>query len=124
MTRGLIHKMTGLAAGLTFATALSLSAAAQTEQPELQASEVTQEELQSFAAAAEQVESIGVAWQARIDAAESQEQASQMGAQAQTEMIAAVEAEGLTVEQYNQIFLLAQANPDIQSQVMEYKEAQ
>ena len=124
MTRGLIHKMTGLAAGLTFATALSLSAAAQTEQPELQASDVTQEELQSFAAATEQVESIGVAWQARIDAAESQEQASQMGAQAQTEMIAAVEAEGLTVEQYNQIFLLAQANPDIQNQVMEYKEAQ
>lgn len=124
MTRGLIHKMTGLAAGLTFATALSLSAAAQTEQPELQASDVTQEELQSFAAATEQVETIGLEWQARIDAAESQEQASQLGAEAQTEMIAAVEAEGLTVEKYNQIFLLAQANPDIQTQVMEYKDAQ
>lgn len=124
MSNSLIRKLTGAAAGVALATALALPAMAQTAQPELQASDVSEEQLQSFAAAASEVETIGSEWQTRIEAAQSEEEANQLGQQAQQEMIAAVEAEGLTVEQYNQIFLLAQADSDIQAQVLEYMEAE
>lgn len=112
---------TALAAGF----ALPAFAQAETETPQAtQPAALTEEELQSYAAAALEVQSLIEEWQPQIEAAESPEQASEIGQQAQSEMVMAVEAEGLSVEEYNQITQLAQTDPELQSRIMSYIESQ
>ncbi|MGF1623564.1 MAG: DUF4168 domain-containing protein [Alphaproteobacteria bacterium] len=110
------------------ATALSatmaLPAIAQIESDVPQAVELSEDELQSYAAAAAEIEVLVQEWQPRVQDAETPEDAAELGQQAQAEMVQAVESEGLTVEQYNQITQLAQADPDLQARIMTYIQAQ
>lgn len=112
---------TALAAGF----ALPAFAQAETETPQAtQPAAPTEEDLQSYAAAALEVQSLLEEWQPQIEAAESPEQANEIGQQAQAEMVMAVEAEGLSVEEYNRITQLAQTDPELQSRIMSYIESQ
>ena len=69
-------------------------------------------ELEAFAAARIAVQGIQTAMLAEAQSAPP-EDAQRIQAEAQAEMISAVEAEGLTVEQYNAIFELAATDPDV-----------
>ena len=67
-----------------------------------------------------EIQSIVEERQPQIEGAATPEEANEIGLQAQEEMVMAVEAEGLTVEQYNQITQLAQADPDLQAKILNY----
>jgi type IV secretory pathway VirB4 component len=112
---------TALAAGL----ALPAFAQADSEVPQAtQPAAPTEEELQSYAAAAQQIQQIVEEWQPQIANAATPEEANQLGQQAQVEMVMAVEAEGLSVDDYNRITQLAQADPDLQARIMSYMQQQ
>ena len=112
-------------AATALAAGLSLPAFAQTEPEAPQATQPaapSDEDLQSYAAAATQIQAIVQEWQPQIEGAETPEEATELGTQAQVQMVEAVEAEGLSVDEYNQITQLAQADPDLQAQIMSYME--
>lgn len=81
------------------------------------AAQVSEEHLRAYAAAAVEVQEIGAEYQPRVDGAASPEEAEALRADAQDEMIEAVQSHGLSVEEYNEIFTLAQADPQIRQQV-------
>ena len=123
MTR---HRIAIAVAATALAAGLSLPAFAQSEEaPEAtQPAAPSDEDLQSYAAAATEIQTIVQEWQPQIEGAETPEEANELGTQAQVQMVEAVEAEGLSVEQYNQITQLAQADPDLQAKIMSYMQTQ
>ena len=120
-----LHRLAIAALAATALTAsMSLPTFAQTEPAAPQATEIPEAELQSYAAAAAEIEALVQEWQPKVQSAETPEEAAEIGQQAQAEMVQAVESEGLTVEQYNQITQLAQADPDLQAKIMSYIQAE
>jgi hypothetical protein len=111
-------------------TALALllpaSADAQTAPtpPPLSAEEVDQAQLESFVAAATQVNEISEQLQLRAQGIEDEGELAVLQEEATSEMVAAVEAAGLTVEEYNAIFQLAQADPAVNATVVEMLQQQ
>jgi hypothetical protein len=103
-----------------FALAAPAPAAAQaaTEQP-LPPQDLSQSQLESFAAAATRVGEITEQLQVEAQGVESEEELAQLQEQAHLEMINAVENEGLTVEEYNMIFQVAQVDPEVNAMVMQ-----
>lgn len=77
----------------------------------------TQEQLESFTAAALKVDEIGQRWLPEIQSAGSEEEAQQLREQANQEMVQAVQAEGLTTEEYNQIYVSAQSDPALSQRI-------
>lgn len=77
-----------------------------------QAALPSESELAAFAAARIAVQEIQTAMLAEAQSA-SPEDVQQIQARAQDQMINAVQAEGLTVEQYNAIVELSAADPDV-----------
>jgi hypothetical protein len=123
MTRHRIAVAAVAAAAL--AAGLSLPAFAQSEAPQAtQSAAPSDEDLQSYAAAATEIQTIVQQWQPQIEGAETPEEANELGTQAQVQIVEAVEAEGLSVEEYNQITQLAQADPDLQARIMSYMQTQ
>lgn len=118
----------GMVAGAVAAAAMTLGfaapAIAQTAAPpaaqQPAPAAVPEESLRSYAMAAIEVQRIGEAWEPRIQSAESAEQVEQLRQEAQSEMISAVEQEGLSVDEYNEIFTLTQTDPAAREQVIEY----
>lgn len=109
------------AAAAALAIAWAGPAVAQTE-TEPQQAQVTDEYLKSYAAAVVAVQRIHQEWEPRIQAAPDEDTRLGLQGQAQEKMVAAVEAEGLTVEEYNQIFQMAQDDPGLRQQVQTYIE--
>lgn len=109
------------ATAIAFTAAVSGAAFAQAQQqPGAQQQEiqpVTEEEIKQFARAEQKIATIAEKWQEEMDAVESQEAAEQIQQQAQAEMIAAVEQEGLTAERYNEIYAQAQMDPELAEQI-------
>jgi 2,4-dienoyl-CoA reductase-like NADH-dependent reductase (Old Yellow Enzyme family) len=114
-TYGLIA---ALAVALVF-TAAALPAAAQQSAP----SEYSQEQLAAFAAAAQRVQELNQKWIPQIGQAESDVENAQMRERAMEEMKAAVHQEGLTVEEYNQIYDAAQRDPEIMQQIEDHRQS-
>lgn len=85
-----------------------------TEAPEV---DVSDEEVQSFAAAMVSVQELGQEWTQRMQETDDQEELSQMQQDAQEEMIGAIEDEGMTVEEYNEIATAAQQDPELAQQI-------
>ncbi|MGD9536400.1 MAG: DUF4168 domain-containing protein [Alphaproteobacteria bacterium] len=70
-------------------------------------------DLRAFANASIGVEALYDIWEPRIARAGDEREAEQMRQQAAAEMEAFVEEQGLTPEEYNNIYRLAMADPDL-----------
>ena len=83
--------------------------------------QVKDEDINHFAAAATEIRQLNEKWLPRVKAAGQQGAAAQQQVkqQALSEMTQAVEKNGLTVAKYNEIYELAQANPDVRKQVQD-----
>src|SRR3546814_11580727 len=94
-----------LAGGALPAAAAGFLQTAQADAPQAgsQGAAYSQEQLESYAAAVMKVQEIDRAWQPKIQQAEDQQQADQMATEATDEMIGQIEAQGLSVEEYNAI---------------------
>lgn len=117
------HALT-LAAAAAFAVTLAAAPAAVTPALAQQQTEsFSDDQLRSYAAAALQVHAIGSEYQPQIERAESDQQAEQLRLQANEEMVDAVQQQGLTVDEYNQIFTAAQTDTQVRSAVEEHMRA-
>ena len=118
-------KLAGLtlpaAALLAFTLAAPLPAAAQMEggQPPVAAEDLSNAQLESFAAAAAQVSEITEQLQMQAQGVEDEAELMELQEQANVQMVAAVEEQGLTVEEYNMIFQVAQVDPTLNERLME-----
>lgn len=103
-----------------FALAAPVPAAAQAalEQP-LSAQDLSEAQLDSFVAAATRVGEITDQLQVDAQGVEDEAELAQLQEQANIDMLAAVEAEGLTVEEYNTIFQIAQVDPELNALLVE-----
>jgi hypothetical protein len=121
---GLAHLTLPAAALLAFALAAPLPASAQMDggQPPISAEELSNSQLESFAAAATRVSEITEQLQMQAQGVESEEELMQLQEQANRQMLAAVEDEGLTVDEYNTIFHVAQVDPQLHARLVEMME--
>ncbi len=109
---------TTLAAAL-LALGLAGPTAAQDQAPQAapQAEDITDQQLDQFAEAALAVNQIGRKYASELQAAEDEAAAQEIRAQAQEEMMQAVQDEGLSVEQYNAIYAAAENDQEINSAI-------
>lgn len=98
-----------------------LAQTAQPSTPQVDPDRFSDTELKSFAAASIEVEDLHEKWSPQIaDAAEPREQAD-VREQAMLEMTEAVQATGLSVQEYNQIVQAMQIDPDTARTIEEYR---
>jgi len=81
--------------------------------------DVSQEQIQAFAAAMVEVQQLGQEWTQKMQQTEDQEELSQMQQQAQEEMMGAIEDQGMTVEEYNEIATAAQQDQELAQQIQQ-----
>lgn len=77
-------------------------------------------ELKSFAVAVVQVQRINDAYLPKLKTASTPEEQQKVEKTATSEMVKAVQKEGMTVEKYKQIMNHAQSNPEIGDRVMKH----
>lgn len=95
-----------------------LPAAAQDQpSPAIAAEDITDEQLDQFAEAALAVNEIGRKYGPELQAAEDEAAAQEIRAEAQEEMVQAVENEGLSLEEYNAIYAAAENDQEINSAI-------
>jgi hypothetical protein len=118
---GLSHLTLPAAALLAFALAAPLPASAQMDggQPPISAEELSTSQLESFAAAATRVSEITEQLQMQAQGVEDEAELIRLQEQANQQMLAVVEDEGLTVEEYNTIFQVAQVDPELNARLVE-----
>jgi hypothetical protein len=80
----------------------------------------TDQDLQTFASAVIQIERINMEVQQQVQAAETPEEQQQVQAQAQAQMVQVIEAEGLTVDEYNEIATAVQTDPQLAEQIQQH----
>ncbi len=121
---GLVHLTLPAAAILAFALAAPLPASAQMDsgQPPISAEDLSETQLESFAAAATRVSEITEQLQMQAQGVENEEELMQLQEQANMQMLQAVEDEGLTVDEYNTIFQVAQVDPELNARLVEMME--
>jgi len=83
--------------------------------------EFTQQEIQSFARASLEVDRLNEVWIPRLQQAETQVEAEALRSEAVSEIVEAIEAEGIELETYNAIIEEAQTNPDFAQEIDEYR---
>ena len=98
---------------LTGMLALALAPHTQAQQ------DFSNEQLKSFAAAAEAVTTISLEYGNRVQKVQSQQEAAQLREEAQSEMVDAVQNEGLSVETYTAIGHEAQRNPKLRERIQQ-----
>ncbi|MFC6488515.1 DUF4168 domain-containing protein [Nitratireductor sp. GCM10026969] len=86
------------------------------------AAEVDDATLQAFAQASLDVEEVISTWSPRIQSAENEQQAEEMRTSANQEIREALQSNGLEVETYNQVYQLAQANPEVANTIQRYRQ--
>jgi len=84
-----------------------------------QSIQFSDEQIEAFAEARQSVIEISTEWQERLNNAESQEKLNSLQAAAQEEMVQAVRAEGLSVNDYNTMVDAVQSNPELKRRVRE-----
>lgn len=98
------------------------SAQAQTEmqpQQQMPAVDYDRQTLETYANAMVEVVQIGERMQPAIAEAATEEQAEEVWVEMQSEMVQAVEAQGMTVDEYNQITQQAQMDPELAAEINE-----
>lgn len=103
-----------LIAALTTLLWLSMPIMAQEAMPgQAPDTQVTNTELMQFADAMQAVNDIRDQYSQRIEGAQSQDQAQQLQQEAGQRMTIAVQESGMTVDQYNDIAVALQGNPQL-----------
>ena len=108
---------------LTVAWTVSISAAsAQTEQstpaPSQQAPNIPDQKLDAIAAALEQVVTVRENYEQQLKKAPPSE-AERIANEAKGALVKAVTDQGLSVEEYNSILVVAQNNPEVRKQIVQ-----
>lgn len=80
----------------------------------------TDQDLQTFASAVIQIEQINMEAQQQVQAADTPEEQQQVQAQAQAQMVQVIEAEGLTVDEYNEIATAVQTDPELAQMIQQH----
>lgn len=80
--------------------------------------ELTDANLLKFSMAMDAIQQVGTEYESKFQAAETPEQAQQVQQEAQTEMVKAVEAAGLSTEQYNAIAQQAQQDEALRNKIL------
>lgn len=115
-----------LAAPLAAAPALAQGTAPQGTtaqgEPQVPPNALNEEKLRSFAAATLEVESLNEAWSPRIAAATDPSEQEEVRTQAMEQMAEAVRDKGLSVEEYNTMVQVVQADPQVASTVEAYRD--
>lgn len=90
--------------------------APQSQQP---AAEFSDQKIQAFARAQNRISEIGAKWNAKLEREQktSPDDVAKARESAHQEMVTAVVASGLSVEEYNQIALAAQNDPQLQQRI-------
>lgn len=123
----LARRLATLAAVLPFSAGLSPAQAASALPGDLQLAQAeqggqvngfSQEMLKSYAAAVLKVQEVDSAWQPRLQQAESDEELKAMTRQATDEMVGEIEAQGLSVQQYNDITKAAEQDDRLYDHIM------
>ncbi|MGF1592040.1 MAG: DUF4168 domain-containing protein [Kiloniellaceae bacterium] len=81
------------------------------------------QELQAFAAAALKVEQLNEKWIPQIAEAENADEDAALRQEAMQEMRAAVQEEGLSVQDYNTIYDAAQRDPQVMQVIEDHRES-
>ncbi|WP_164516406.1 DUF4168 domain-containing protein [Minwuia thermotolerans] len=107
-----------ISAAAATAPALAPQSAAQAQQTQGgESAEVSAGKVDAFAAAIVRIQEISDEWQQRLATAESAEQQQAMRKEANSEMLSAVEGEGISVEEYSRIANLASSDPALQQRI-------
>lgn len=114
-----------IVAGAAVATAASVHAQTAAPAPGAQqapaaAQKFSDQELQSYAAAVVKVQDISAKWQDKLRTTKDPSASTEIQKQAETEAVAAVKEEGLTVEKYNQIALATENDTELRNKVLDY----
>ncbi len=90
-------------------------------QSQPQQTNVSDKEIDTFAAAATEVRQLNKQWSPKVQEAakQSPEAAEKTRQQALTEMAQAVERKGMSVDRYQQIFEIAQADREVQRKIVD-----
>lgn len=86
---------------------------------EAPAVDVSDAEIAAFASAMGEVQQIGQEWTQRMQEAEGEQEVAEMRQQAQEEMVGAIESEGLSVEEYNEIATAAQQDQELAQRIQQ-----
>ena len=113
-----------MAGTLALAPQVQAQTEMQPQQQEAPAVNYDQQSLETYAAAMTDVVEIGERKQPEISEAANEEEAEEIWVEMQEEMVGAVEAQGMTVEQYNEITQQAQMDPDLAAQINEIVRAE
>ncbi|MFO7552041.1 MAG: DUF4168 domain-containing protein [Haliea sp.] len=97
--------------------ALAQGPAQQAQQPPSQQVEVSDAQLAQYVQVAEKVTEIRNDFQQKMTSAEDAEQAQALQEEASAEMIEAVQASGMSVEEYNQVAYALQSDPALQERL-------
>lgn len=108
----------GLAAGLLPGQAAQAAAGSQQLAQAEEIGGFSQPTLAAYAAAVRRVQAVDRAWQPRFSSAETAEEIEALTRQATDEMVGEIEAEGLSVQQYNDITKAAQQNEQLYDHIM------
>jgi uncharacterized membrane-anchored protein YhcB (DUF1043 family) len=100
-----------------FVVAASLPSFAANETTEMSADQLTDQVVSSYAEAAEQVVSISKDYQSKLESISDEEQAKALMAETQKEMAQAIEATGLSIEEYNNVFRQAREDKELQKKI-------
>lgn len=106
-----------VSAGLMLAPAVALpqSGGGQSQAPS--ADQFTEKQVDAFAAAAVQVSRIATKWDQRISKADNAKEAQSLKQKARSEIVSAIQQEGLDVRTYTRIYQVAQADPEFASRI-------
>lgn len=106
-------------AALAFAAPSPVASQTATEPATISPQDISQSQLESFVAAATRVSEITEELQSEAQGVEDEAQLAELQEKANVDMVAAVEDEGLTVDEYNMIFQVAQVDPEMNATLME-----
>lgn len=103
-----------LTTGVALPPQASAQDAPQNSAPAAEATDISEDKLQSFVVAFRQVETVKQDFTQRLQEAGSDEEMQTLRNEAGQQMLQAVEdADGISVDEYNQILRSAQGNPDL-----------
>lgn len=104
----------------SLALAQSSNGARSASPPAAAAASITDQELKSFAVAALEVKKINDNYRPRYQSADTPAAKQQVQKEATEKMSSAVAQKGLTVDKYNQIVRVAQADPEVAKTIDDY----
>lgn len=89
------------------------------EQHQQQPADFSDDELRTFVELQDEIGEVREEYVARIESADSEDQARQLQQEAQSEMVDAIENAGMSVQEYNAIAVAYNSDPSVQERVDE-----